>query len=98
VIVTAALTGCGSQNGTRRHVVEITGFAFRPDTLHVAPGDTVVWVNGDVVPHTATARGDGWDSGTLEADGSWTYVAGSRGESSYVCTLHPSMTGLIMVR
>ena len=38
----------------RRHVVEIRGMAFHPAVLEIHRGDTVVWVNRDFVPHTAT--------------------------------------------
>ena len=39
----------------QRHVVEIRGMAFHPEVLEVRRGDTVVWINRDIVPHTATA-------------------------------------------
>lgn len=89
--------GAGPHRATR-HVVEITAFAFEPDTLRVAPGDTVVWINKDVVVHTATEAGGVWDSRALGTNGTWTLVTGGSGESSYLCTLHPSMRGLIVVR
>ena len=39
--------------------------AFHPEVLEVQRGDTVVWINRDIVPHTATAtRKSGWDTGT----------------------------------
>ena len=38
----------------QRHVVEIRGMAFHPEALEVRRGDTVVWINRDMVPHTAT--------------------------------------------
>lgn len=94
----AVLSACSGQAPPTRHVVEITGFAFVPDTLHAAVGDTVVWVNRDVVPHTATARDSSWDSGAIGTEASWTFVADSAGETSYICAIHPAMVGVIDVR
>lgn len=88
-------SGCRAERRPGRHVVEITHFLFAPDTLHVAVGDTIVWVNRDAVPHTATAGDGGWDSGSIAAQARWTHVVDRPGE--YVCTIHPSMVGWIEV-
>lgn len=82
----------------RRHVVEIAGFAFRPARLSVAPGDTVVWVNRDIVPHTATDSAGTWDSGALGPGATWSLVPSAEGELAYLCALHPSMKGRLIVR
>jgi plastocyanin len=82
----------------RSHTVEIRGFAYLPATLEVAVGDTVVWVNRDVVPHTATGAEGGWDSGDLAAGQSWRLVAGQQGSQPYYCALHPIMRGMLVVR
>ncbi|HEX7120340.1 MAG TPA: cupredoxin family copper-binding protein [Longimicrobiales bacterium] len=90
--------GAAPERAPRRHVVEIRGFAYAPQTLEVAVGDTVVWVNRDVVPHTATASDGAWDSGTFGKDESWSYVPRESGEREYVCTLHPIMKGRLIVK
>ena len=90
-------SGCSAESRPGRHVVEITQFRFEPDTLRVAVGDTIVWVNRDAVPHTATAREAGWDSGSMRANATWMHVAGTSGEAAYVCTIHPTMLGWIVV-
>ena len=83
----------------RRHVVEIRGMAFHPEVLKVRRGDTVVWINRDIVPHTATAtRKPGWDTGTLLQGKSGQYVASHGGEDPYFCKLHPVMLGKLIVR
>lgn len=71
--------------------------AFKPSRLDVAVGDTVVWTNQDVVPHSATAKGT-WDTGTLSQGQSGSYVAKAAGEFEYVCTLHPGMKGALVVK
>jgi plastocyanin len=84
----------------RRHVVEIRGMAFHPAALTIAPGDTVVWINRDIVPHTATAVGQGeprWDTGQLRQGEDGRYVPNRAGEARYVCTLHPTMQGKVII-
>ena len=88
-----------SEPVSHRHVVEIRGMAFHPAVLDVRRGDTVVWVNRDIVPHTATAiRKPGWNTGPLLQGKSGRYVANRRGEDSYACELHPTMLGKLIVR
>jgi plastocyanin len=82
----------------RLHTVEISGFAYLPATLDVAPGDTVVWINRDAVPHTATRDGRSWDSGSIAAGQTWRLVAASRGSQPYYCAFHPVMRGELVVR
>jgi plastocyanin len=83
----------------QRHVVEIRGMAFHPAVLNVGQGDTVIWTNRDIVPHTATAsRKSGWNTGPLPQGKSGQYVAPHRGEDPYFCELHPTMVGRLVVR
>jgi plastocyanin len=80
------------------HTVEIREMVFRPETLTVARGDTVRWVNRDFVPHTATAEGKpAWDTGTLGQGDSGQVVVRVAGRQAYLCTLHPTMRGVIVV-
>ena len=83
---------------SRRHIVEIRGMAFHPAVLTVARGDTVVWINRDIVPHTATARRPHWDTGQLLQGQDGRYVAHERSEAPYVCTLHPTMQGKLIIQ
>ena len=82
----------------RTHTVALRGMKNVPATLAVRAGDTVVWKNEDVVPHTATDRGKAFDSGNIEPGGSWSYVAGRKGTFSYYCAYHPNTRGRLVVR
>jgi len=85
----------------RVHTVKIKGMAYEPATLEVAVGDTVLWVNEDLVPHTATSVVDGkkvFDSGEFPPKASWKWVAAKAGTFPYVCLLHPTMKGTVIVR
>ena len=103
VLLAAVLIGTGSRAvdketaRPRTHTVLIKGFEFVPPTLEVRPGDTVVWKNEDIVPHTATAESD-FDSGGLDQGESWQFVAKKKGSFAYICTYHPTMKGSLIVR
>lgn len=77
--------------------VTIDGFAFKPDIVTVKAGATIVWRNTDPVPHTATAKEAGLDSGAIPANGSYRFVAKKKGRFTYICTLHPVMRGTLVV-
>jgi plastocyanin len=82
----------------RTHTVEIQGMQFHPAALTVAVGDTVVWVNHDIVPHTATATGRlKFDTGELGQGASGRFVPRHTGRVRYHCTLHPTMEGRLTV-
>ena len=66
--------------------------------LTVKPGERVTWVNKDLFPHTVTAAAHAFDSGSIAAGASWTYVAGKTGEYAYGCTFHPTMKGILKVQ
>jgi plastocyanin len=84
------------------HTVNIDGTAFVPPQITVAAGDTIVWVNKDPYPHTATAsaarRDGGFDSKSIAADKSWKFTAKKKGDYPYICSIHPSMKGTITVK
>jgi len=72
---------------------------FVPAVLELARGDTVVWTNRDMVPHTATGAGrPAWSTGTLQQDQSGRYIAAQAGSVTYICELHPVMQGTLIVR
>jgi len=93
VLLVAALGGAAPP---RTHTVEIRGMEFHPAELTVAPGDTVVWINRDIVPHTATAKG--WGTDVLTQGQSGRIVARHAGTIDYACNLHPTMHGTLLVR
>jgi plastocyanin len=85
-----------AQAAPATHRVTIDAFEFKPATLTVKQGDSVVWRNADPVPHSATAKGT-FDSGPLATGASWRYTATKKGRFDYVCTLHPTMKGVLVV-
>jgi plastocyanin len=83
--------------GPVAHTVTIDGFAFLPPVLTVKQGETVEWRNTDPVPHTATGKEGGLDSGAIPANGTYRYTAKKKGRFPYMCTLHPIMKGELVV-
>jgi plastocyanin len=77
-------------------IVEIRQFKFAPADVEVAAGDTVTFVNLDLVPHTAT--GDSFDTGTLKKGARKDIAFPAAGEFRYLCKLHRHMKGRILVR
>jgi plastocyanin len=81
----------------KTHTVRIENMKFVPETVTVRAGDRIVWQNGDVVPHTATAKGR-FDSGSIVAGRSWTQTAPPPGRYDVVCTFHPGMKAQLVVQ
>jgi plastocyanin len=82
----------------KTHAVTMENMRFQPESLTVARGDTVVWVNKDLVPHTATSKAGGFDSQAIQAEKSWRFTVRKKGDFAYVCTFHPTMTATLRVR
>ena len=98
--VVLCIVGLAASDGAGRktHTVTIEGMRFLPEVLTVSSGDTIVWVNKDLVPHTATSKDGGFDSKTIQAGESWKYTAATKGDFAYICTFHPTMKGTLRVR
>jgi plastocyanin len=95
-LVSVAYTQPPEKNATHEQTVTINKFEFTPSTLTVHVGDTVVWLNKDIVPHTVSAPGD-FDSGTFGPGKTWKLVTKKTGTFQYDCTLHPNMKGTLIV-
>ena len=96
--VVVLLPGCGERPAVRTHRIEIKGMAYAILEVTAEPGDTVVWVNHDIVPHTVTADGKQFDSGRLAPSAEWALVVRERGRLPYTCTFHPTMKGVLVVK
>lgn len=94
---TAAPEGDAPAGGeTTIDIVSITE-AFDPATATVAVGDEVTWVNTDEIVHTTTAEDGTWDSGNMESGDEFTFTPEEPGTYAYVCSIHPQMTGELVV-
>jgi plastocyanin len=78
--------------------VTIDHFSFRPATLSVAVGTTVTWINRDGIPHTAVSTDKVFRSKVLDSNEQFSYTFAKPGTFPYFCSIHPKMTGTIVVR
>ena len=95
MLVGCALAADPALAATRTVVID--GFAFASPEVHLKAGDTVEWVNRDVVEHTASASDGAFDSKAIRQGGTWRWTARKVGRHPYVCAYHPTMTGLVVV-
>ena len=77
--------------------IAVDNFSFTPSTTNVAPGTTVTWTNHDDVPHTVVSTEQKFKSPVLDTDGVFSHQFDAPGNYPYFCSLHPRMTGRIVV-
>jgi plastocyanin len=78
--------------------VRIDNFSFAPQTLTVDVGTTVTWTNHDDIPHTVVSTEGVFKSKVRDTDEKFSYTFDKTGTYSYFCSIHPKMTGQIVVR
>ena len=79
--------------------VKIDNFTFAPASVTVAQGTTVRWVNRDDIPHTVVSDDKTtFKSKPLDTDQEFSYTFTKPGTYSYFCSIHPKMTGKIVVQ
>jgi plastocyanin len=85
-------------DSTKQNRIEIKDFAFNPQTITVKSGDKVTWINRDEEPHTVVSVGKKFQkSSGLDTDQEFSIIAGAPGTYEYFCSVHPKMTGTIVV-
>ena len=80
-----------ANDGVKTHAVKIKKFKFIPEVLEVKAGDKIIWVNLDIVPHTATALDKSWDTGEIASEESKEMIVTKTQSLSYYCVYHPIM-------
>jgi plastocyanin len=78
--------------------VKIDNFVFGPQTVTVPVGATVTWTNVDDIPHTAVSTDGVFKSKVMDTDEKFSYTFTKAGTYSYYCSVHPKMTGKIVVQ
>jgi plastocyanin len=93
----AALPVIAAAPATAAPTVTIGNFTFGPEALTVKAGTTVTWVNGDDIPHTVVAVDKSFRSKVLDTDDRFAFTFTKPGAYAYFCSIHPHMTGKIVV-
>jgi plastocyanin len=78
--------------------IKIDNFSFGPQTLTVSVGTTVVWTNSDDIPHTVVSTDGVFKSKVRDTDEKFSYTFTKAGTYSYFCSVHPKMTGKVVVQ
>jgi plastocyanin len=78
--------------------VNIDNFVFGPQTLTVPVGATVIWTNKDDIPHTAVSTDGVFKSKVMDTDEKFSYTFTKAGTYPYFCSIHPKMTGAVVVK
>jgi plastocyanin len=104
VLLALQLTGlgllgfaAGTDNAASAAEVKIDNFSFTPQEIKVKAGTTVVWTNHDDIPHTVTSTDLIFKSKTLDTDDKFTMTFAKPGTYPYFCSIHPKMTGKVIV-
>ena len=78
--------------------VTIGNFTFKSTMLTVKPGTTVTWTNSDDIPHTVVSKDGLFRSKVLDTGDHFSFTFAKPGQFGYFCSLHPHMTGTIVVK
>jgi plastocyanin len=87
-----------NQPSAANAAVKIDNFVFGPQTLTVPVGTTVTWTNSDDIPHTSVSTEGVFKSKVLDTDEKFSYKFDKAGTYPYYCTIHPKMTGTVVVQ
>ena len=83
---------------SKQNTIEIKDFAFNPKTITVKSGEKITWINRDEEPHTIVSVEKQFKkSSALDTDQEFTITIGAPGTYTYFCSVHPKMTGTIVV-
>jgi plastocyanin len=78
--------------------VRVANFTFKSPVVTVKTGTTVIWTNDDDVPHTIVAKDGAFRSKALDTGDRFSFTFAKAGQFGYFCSLHPHMTGTIVVK
>jgi len=97
VVLCAGLTAA-AQSKPPATEVKIDNFSFSPAELRVPVGTTVTWTNRDDIPHTVVSTEKAFKSKVLDTDEKYSFTFGTAGTYAYFCSIHPKMTGKVIVQ
>jgi plastocyanin len=95
---TSVIASGNQQPSAANADVKIDNFSFGPQTLTVPVGTTVTWTNRDDIPHTSVSTEDVFKSKVMDTDEKFSYTFTKAGTYPYYCTIHPKMTGQVVVQ
>jgi plastocyanin len=86
-----------AQSAHPAHQIVVQNFMFSPVSMKVKAGTQVTWTNKDEEPHTVSSNDGVFRSFALDTNDSFSFKFDKPGTYKYTCTIHPRMTGTIVV-
>ena len=87
-----------SQAAANAVAVKIDNFSFGPQAITVSPGTKITWTNRDDIPHTVVSTEGVFKSKVMDTDESFSFTFDKPGTYPYFCSVHPKMTGTVVVK
>jgi plastocyanin len=84
--------------GEQSVTINLDNFTFEPEQITVTPGTKVTWVNNDDIPHMIVDTKKSFRSKALDTENTFSFTFMDVGDYDYFCSLHPHMTGKVIVR
>ncbi|HEX5281313.1 MAG TPA: cupredoxin family copper-binding protein [Micropepsaceae bacterium] len=81
-----------------RNTITIRNFTFSPNSLTISAGAAVTWKNLDGEPHTVGSDQGLFRSEALDEGDSYTFKFDKAGAYRFICSIHPTMSGTIVVK
>ena len=98
LLLGSSSVAANDQPSAANAAVKIDNFVFGPQTLTVPVGATVTWTNKDDIPHTAVSTDGVFKSKVMDTDEKFSYTFDKAGTYSYFCSIHPKMTGKVVLQ
>ena len=97
-LVGPASVTANDQPSAANAAVKIDNFVFGPQTITIPAGTTVTWTNSDDIPHTVVSTEGVFKSKVVDTDEKFSYTFTKAGTYPYYCSIHPKMTGKVVVQ
>jgi plastocyanin len=94
----SASVKANDQPSAANAAVKIDNFVFGPQTITVPAGTTVTWTNSDDIPHTSVSSEGVFKSQVMDTNEKFSYTFTKAGTYPYYCSIHPKMTGEVVVK
>jgi plastocyanin len=98
MLVASPSAKANDQSSAPSAEVKIDNFVFGPQTVTVPVGTTVTWTNHDDIPHTVVSTEGVFKSKVRDTDEKFFYTFTKAGTYPYYCSVHPKMTGTVVVK
>ena len=97
IVITEVPLEDAAKPSTGANDIVVDSFNFAPATISVPVGTVVTWTNRDDVPHNIVSTERQFKSPVLDTDETFSHVFTKAGSYNYYCSIHPKMTGQIVV-